>query len=87
VRSRQTPARKVVRGVPDLYISEDPGGEQADPGQECGEGRHAHRAAYTRDGVGHRRLPASTLALISSSLTGQCRSGFELLRNKCHVFF
>ncbi len=36
--SRQTLARKVVRGVPDLYISEDPGGEQADPGQEGGEG-------------------------------------------------
>ncbi len=36
--SRQTPARSVVRGVPDLYISKDPGGEQADPGQEGGEG-------------------------------------------------
>ncbi len=55
--NRQTPARKVVRGVPDLYISEDPGGEQADPGQEGGEGRHAHRAAHTGDGVGHRCLP------------------------------
>jgi hypothetical protein len=68
VGSRQTPARKVVRGVPDLYISEDPGGEQADPSQEGGEGRHAHRTAHTRDGVGHRRLPASTLALFSAPL-------------------